>query len=147
MLKEYHRVWLEAHQERDEEWLAARRLDGFDVHHIDGDKTNNLPENLLLIEHRDHFMLHSGARPRFIGNRGGRPKKIPDEHMREMVFHDSWRPGVALKTLLAELGWTKRDLAQRFGLHRNTISRWKEPPAAVMAYLKLRIGIKRLLDD
>jgi transposase len=49
--------------------------------------------------------------------------------------------------LLTELGWTKRDLAKRLNLHRNTISRWKKPPEAVLAYLKLRVGLKRLLDD
>ena len=58
-----------------------------------------------------------------------------------------WVDDLNLDECLAELGWTKGDLAQRFGLHRNTISRWAEPPAVIMAYLKLRVGIKRLLDD
>lgn len=48
---------------------------------------------------------------------------------------------------LAELGWNKLELSRRLGLHRNTISRWKEPPVAVMEYLKLRVGVQRLLDD
>jgi hypothetical protein len=36
--------------------------DGFDVHHLDGDRTNNDPLNLVLIEHGDHMMLHGGRR-------------------------------------------------------------------------------------
>ena len=33
-------------------------VEGFDVHHIDGDHDNNDPDNLVLIEHADHFRLH-----------------------------------------------------------------------------------------
>lgn len=35
-------------------------LNGFDVHHLDGDHGNNDPANLVLIEHSDHMMLHGG---------------------------------------------------------------------------------------
>lgn len=31
---------------------------GYDVHHIDGDKTNNEPENLELLKRFDHHSLH-----------------------------------------------------------------------------------------
>lgn len=62
-MKAYHEAWLAAHPERDAVWLQERLADGFDVHHLDGDKSNNGPTNLVLIEHRDHFMLHSGGRP------------------------------------------------------------------------------------
>lgn len=32
--------------------------DGFDVHHLDGDHSNDDPANLALIEHTDHMRLH-----------------------------------------------------------------------------------------
>ncbi len=57
--------------------------EGFDVHHVDGDHENNLPDNLVLIEHRDHFMLHSGKRPTYLDVRTTRvvtmdaPSSIP----------------------------------------------------------------------
>ena len=35
---------------------------GFDVHHMDGNHTNNDPSNLVLIEHGDHMMLHGKKR-------------------------------------------------------------------------------------
>ena len=60
---ELHRqAWLDAHPERDVEWLLRMAKEGFDIHHIDGDHENDDPLNLVLIEHRDHFMLHSGKR-------------------------------------------------------------------------------------
>jgi hypothetical protein len=34
---------------------------GFDIHHIDGDHSNDTPGNLVFIEHTDHMFLHSGG--------------------------------------------------------------------------------------
>ncbi len=59
----HRQAWLDAHPERDEAWLLRMAKEGFDIHHVDGDHENNAPQNLVLIEHRDHFMLHSGKRP------------------------------------------------------------------------------------
>lgn len=55
---EHHRRWLEAHPNRDLVWLRFMTRQGFDVHHIDGDHSNNTPENLALVEHDDHMRLH-----------------------------------------------------------------------------------------
>ena len=58
---ELHRqVWLDAHPERGVEWLLRMAKEGFDIHHIDGDHENNDPLNLVLIEPKDPFLLHSG---------------------------------------------------------------------------------------
>lgn len=62
-MKEYHYIWLEAHPDRTEVWLRDKLIDGFDIHHLDHDHDNNSPDNLVLMEHRDHFMVHSGGRP------------------------------------------------------------------------------------
>lgn len=51
-------AWLMAHGQRSRAWLVERLADGFDVHHIDGNHQNNAPQNLVLIEHWDHMMLH-----------------------------------------------------------------------------------------
>lgn len=59
----HRQAWLDAHLDRDEKWLLRMAKEGFDVHHIDGNHDNDSPLNLVLIEHRDHFMLHSGSRP------------------------------------------------------------------------------------
>jgi hypothetical protein len=59
-LKEHHRKWLESHTGRTEEWLAEKLMDGFDIHHIDGNCENNDAENIVLIECSDHLLLHGG---------------------------------------------------------------------------------------
>lgn len=62
-------AWLRAHPERSPAWLRKRLRDGFDVHHVDGNHDNNAASNLVLMEHRDHFMIHSGSRPRLVRGR------------------------------------------------------------------------------
>lgn len=58
-MQPYHYAWLSIHPDRSEEWLKERLKDGFDVHHMDGDRTNNDPSNLCLVEHLDHMRLHN----------------------------------------------------------------------------------------
>jgi hypothetical protein len=56
----YHRVarkvWEKAHGERPFDVLNKR----FEVHHIDGDYTNNSTENLLCISPTTHRAIHNG---------------------------------------------------------------------------------------
>jgi hypothetical protein len=54
----HHEAWLSAHPHRTAEWLLERTRDGFDIHHGDGDHSNNDPDNLFMVEHRDHLRLH-----------------------------------------------------------------------------------------
>ncbi len=63
-LRGYHHIWLEAHPYRSADWLERALADGFDIHHIDGDRSNNDPDNLVLIECGDHFRLHGS--PNFL---------------------------------------------------------------------------------
>lgn len=56
MLASYHLAWLSAHPARSAEWLSAMLADGFDVHHIDGDHSNDATTNLALIETQDHAL-------------------------------------------------------------------------------------------
>lgn len=80
-LKYYHVVWLKEHPHRSARWLQDKLLDGFDIHHCDGDHSNNDPKNLVLIEHTDHMMLHNG-KLRHIGRLGFTPKpKKPKEEV------------------------------------------------------------------
>ena len=60
-LKPHHAAWLKMHPNRDAVWLRERFKDGFDVHHIDGDHSNNDGANLVLIEHLDHMRLHGAV--------------------------------------------------------------------------------------
>jgi HNH endonuclease len=51
-------AWLEFHPNRDVEWLRRMIVEGFDVHHLDANRSNNHPDNLVLIESSDHMRLH-----------------------------------------------------------------------------------------
>ncbi len=65
-MESYHLAWLKHHPERTAEWLLERLEDGFDVHHLDGDHSNDDPLNLVLIEHADHFRLHYSPPIRYL---------------------------------------------------------------------------------
>lgn len=54
----HHKAWLQKHPSRSAEWLRSRLAEGFHIHHMDGDHSNNAPDNLLLIEGGDHLQLH-----------------------------------------------------------------------------------------
>lgn len=81
-MESYHIAWLSAHPERTTEWLSDRLKDGFHVHHMDGNHSNDEPRNLVLIESGDHMMIHNGSsrliwRPPVRQNGGRRKKKSP----------------------------------------------------------------------
>ena len=73
MLKPYHVNWLQKHPDRSEEWLETVLSNGFDIHHLDGDHSNNEWENLILVEHSDHMRILHKAEPL----RVARPGVIP----------------------------------------------------------------------
>ena len=50
------KIWLSAHPHRTAKWLRERIVDGFDIHHIDADDSNNHPTNLILLETTDHTL-------------------------------------------------------------------------------------------
>jgi hypothetical protein len=92
----HHLAWLAAHPDRSIEWLRRMLTEGFHVHHIDGDHSNNHPANLALIEAVDHMRLHGlfrlvGPDLMNAGRIGGRKRwegKSKEEisaHMRMMV--------------------------------------------------------------
>lgn len=62
-LADHHVAWLSAHPDRSAGWLKEMLREGFDVHHVDGDDSNNDPRNLILIEAVDHIRLHGPALP------------------------------------------------------------------------------------
>ncbi len=56
----YHKIWMEKHGV-SAEWMEQALRNGFDIHHVDGDHTNNEPGNLVMIYHGDHFQFHGGS--------------------------------------------------------------------------------------
>lgn len=81
-MKPYHEAWLAAHPWRTRKWLIKRFLDGFDIHHIDGNKQNNDPSNLVLTEHTDHMHLHGMPLRQYARRANKLPKpKYPSKAM------------------------------------------------------------------
>ena len=62
-MEPHHVAWLADHPGRTEEWLRERFADGFHIHHVNGDRSNNSPENLLLVDDSDHSRLHRKIAP------------------------------------------------------------------------------------
>lgn len=58
-MQPHHFEWLSNHPDRTEQWLRDRLADGFQVHHLDCDHSNNDPNNLVLIDGDDHMRMHS----------------------------------------------------------------------------------------
>lgn len=57
-LEPYHYSWLRNHPSRTEEWLRERLADGFHIHHLDGNHSNDGASNLVLMDGQDHLALH-----------------------------------------------------------------------------------------
>lgn len=113
----HHRAWLAAHPDRDTVWLSERLGDGFDVHHVDGDCTNNALENLVLIEHQDHMTLHGSTASRLerVHTRAVTNERLaeidPDYRIGLSILNHRKRPGVHVyEVKSAETGLPQRVL-------------------------------------
>jgi len=82
----YHWEWLNNHPSRTPEWLEEIILKGFDIHHIDGDHSNNDPGNLVLIETQDHFALHGGRRFGELAALSRRVSNVRREEQAEAIY-------------------------------------------------------------
>lgn len=111
VLQQYHRVWLEAHPNRSTEWLKERIRDGFDIHHLDGNRGNNTAENLILVEHADHNLIHTRHRyisRQYVAGKGGYkhrriygtpigPKCFWKENGKSMsIYTEAWKAGQSM---------------------------------------------------
>jgi len=63
-LQSYHYAWLQAHPEYSAEWLASKLREGFHVHHVDFDHSNDAPDNLVLVFGVDHLANLHGWKQR-----------------------------------------------------------------------------------
>ena len=54
--------WQWLHRVIAKEKMGAEIYDGFEVHHIDGDKQNNHPDNLKVLSKEEHQALHEDQR-------------------------------------------------------------------------------------
>lgn len=95
-LKNYHLIWLESRPHRTRDWLQERLRDGFDMHHVDGDHSNDDPSNLVLIECSDHMRLH---------NRQGALGRLAETVSERRAVENAGRGALAYEALAAGAGW------------------------------------------
>jgi hypothetical protein len=51
-------LWTLTHRRVAEKKVGGRIFPGYEVHHIDGDKTNNRPSNLKVLSKAEHRSIH-----------------------------------------------------------------------------------------
>lgn len=103
-VNEHVRVWEEYHDQPVPK--------GYCIHHIDRDKFNNDPSNLLLMKHSDHCAFHMKGRHHTpearvkIGNasRGKHPKMPPCSEEKRRKLSIAARDPIRLRKLRKTLG-------------------------------------------
>lgn len=108
-LQSYHLAWLSVHPSRTTDWLTRMMAEGFHVHHVDGDHSNDEPSNLILIEGDDHLRLHgmdvqasarSGHRTR------AKKSKMAAEEVGTVAIA-MLRDGKSLTQIIRHTGWSR----------------------------------------
>ena len=51
-------TWTSTHRRVAEKMVGGRIFPGREVHHKDGDKTNNRPSNLVIVSKVEHRLIH-----------------------------------------------------------------------------------------
>jgi len=114
LLKPWHYAWLMSHPHRSWKWLSDMLKHGFDIHHIDGEKSNNSPSNLVLIECTDHMMLHGSTanRLKLLSQKG--KKRSRKERKEISVYVAKEEPhNIAHLLWLAEEDFICKSLAEK----------------------------------
>jgi hypothetical protein len=88
------------------EMLGRPLKPGEVVHHIDGNRTNNSPENLAVMKRGEHDKMKSGTRA---------------------YFHTGPDCEEAAR-LLFDLGWPKNKIMRALRIHHQTLTRWLATP-------------------
>lgn len=85
----YTQVFLEGEWQWLHRVIAIEKMgsninEGFEVHHIDGDKHNNHPDNLKVLSKEEHMALHEKARQQNDGYKEERVRKYISERIQNL---------------------------------------------------------------
>lgn len=135
----YHVAWLKVHPWRTADWLREKMREGFHIHHVDGDHSNDDPSNLVLIDGDDHMALHG------VPLRDGIAKWRKRERKQiKVAVRPPSEEGARLYLLKAELDCSWKALAQQYynGVKPNPNAIWSMIGVGLMA--KARNYAKRV---
>ena len=95
----YHQIFIDAHPE-----LGLTEVpEGWDIHHKNGDHSDNHPDNLQLMTHSDHLSLHHKGipNPKVSKAQKGIPKPKTSESLRGRKLSEEHKENL-------RIAWTKR---------------------------------------
>ena len=97
---------------------------GFEVHHIDRCRSNNAPENLVVLTVEEHHAVHNSLRPPNLtvstGYRGRAAKKKHARSVARKIVRSLQDEGMAR---LYGQGLGTVEIGERYGLHHSQVSR------------------------
>ena len=111
--------WRRQHMVVMEARIGRRLLRSENVHHIDGDKTNNQIENLQLLTSAEHTAIH---------NRGSKQSEETKQKIAQAVF-DTGRSKLnfeiakQMREDFKKSGLSKKAYAEQMGIHQTAIGR------------------------
>ena len=110
--------WVFQHRIIAEETIGRRIQDDEAVHHIDGDATNNVPENLLVMDHAMHTVLHH------TGSKRSKEtcRKIVENRKKIHIPQKLSTLSVLIIREMSRCGVSYSKLAQQYGVSKGSIA-------------------------
>jgi hypothetical protein len=146
-LQSYHLAWLQAHPEHSAEWLESKLREGFHVHHIDWDHSNDAPGNLVLMFGADHMALHGmkNAPRKFVRKRKERATETPKAYVSRSHASPAeyQRSGAHFRDWQAFMGLNNALASKALGISPNSLAEYRKagaPLTVAIAMTGLAIG-------
>jgi len=89
MKKEYRKNYRKTY----EQFYQCSLLPGIDIHHIDGDHSNNNPANLKAVTLEEHYEIHRSQKEYYAAYLIGRRMKIKPEDWEQMARENGTKSG------------------------------------------------------
>lgn len=127
-----HKGWDYEHRVVMQEYLGYDIPEGYEVHHLDSDRTNNHIDNLIMLSKQDHLKLHrfmdNGAVPEIQCKHCGKKFRSRRDtycsvECGKLAQRRCERPSKdELEKLIWEMPFTK--IGEQYGVSDNSVRKW-----------------------